>query len=214
MGSERIDCVHWEELKALWGGSAATVAIINAVISTQAGQDEEDFGSEEEVISANEEEDVIETPCDKESEEPMEKPKSLYPTPTFVDNKRKNMEMSLSASQRDQVCLNMEKKELKLKQNIVDQLATATRESNNAIEKISQSIESVGKSISDGLFALAGALKGPPTPFQVQQPYPQQQQYFYQPPTQPPVPHYNTPSSSSSSFGSPQNENSMTYENL
>ena len=175
MGSERRDCVHWEELKALWGGSAATVAIINAVISTQAGQDEEDFGSEEEVISANEEEDVIETPCDKESEEPMEKPKSLYPTPTFVDNKRKNMEMSLSASQRDQVCLNMEKKELKLKQNIVDQLATATRESNNVTEKISQSIESVGKSISDGLFALAGALKGPPTPFQVQQPCPQQQ---------------------------------------
>ena len=167
-----------------------------------------------EVISANEEEDVVETPCDKESEEPTGKAKSLNPTPRFVDNKRKNMEKSLSASQRDQVYLNMAKQELKLKQNIVDQLATATRESNNAIEKISQSIESVGKSISDGLFALAGALKGPPTPFQVQQPYPQQQQYFYQPPTQPPVPHYNTPSSSSSSFGSPQNENSMTYENL
>ena len=107
----------------------------------------------------------------------------------------------------------MAKQELKLKQNIVDQLATATRESNNAIVKISQSIESVRKSISDGLFALAGALKGPPTPFQVQQPY-LQQQYFYQPPTQPLVPHHNTPSSSSSSFGSPQNENSMTYENL
>ena len=106
------------------------------------------------------------------------------------------MEKSLSASQRDQVCLNMAKQELKLKQNIVDQLATATRESNNAIEKILQSIESVGKSICDGLFALGGALKGPPTPFQVQQPYPQQQQYFYQPPTQPTVPHYNTPSSS------------------
>ena len=70
------------------------------------------------------------------------------------------MEKSLSASQRDQVYLNMAKQELKLKQNIVDQLATATRESNNAIEKISQSIESVGKSISDDLFALAGALKG------------------------------------------------------
>ena len=56
------------------------------------------------------------------------------------------MEKSLSASQRDQVYLNMAKQELKLKQNIVDQLATATRESNNTIEKISQFI-------SDGLFA-------------------------------------------------------------
>ena len=107
----------------------------------------------------------------------------------------------------------MAKQELKLKQNIVDQLAAATQESDNVIEKISQSIENVGNLISDSLFALADTLKGPPTPFQVQQPYPQQQQYFYQIPTQPSVLHYNTPSSSSS-FGSPQNENSMIYENL
>ena len=129
------------------------------MISTQAGQDEEDFGYEE-FLSANEEDDVVETPCDKESEESTGKAKYLNPTPRFVDKKRKNMEKSLSASQRDQVYLNMAKQELKLKQNIVDQLATATRESNNAIEKISQSIESVGKSISDDLFALAGTLKG------------------------------------------------------
>ena len=110
-GSGRVVCNHWEELKALWGGSLATVVIRNAVISTKADQDD----------------------------------------------------------------------------------------------------ESVGKSIIDGLFALAGAVKGSPTPFQVQQPYAQQQQYFYRPPTQPPVPHYNIPSSSSSSFGSPQNENSMNF---
>ena len=152
------------------------------MISTQAGQDEEYFGSEEEVISANEEEDVVEIPCDKGSEEITGKAKSLNPTSRFVDNKGKNMEKSLSASQRDQVYLNMAKQELKLKQNIVDQLATATRESNNAIEKISQAIESVGKSVSDGLFALAGALKDPPTLFQVQQPYLQQQQYLLPPP--------------------------------
>ena len=183
------------------------------MISTQDGQDEEDVGSEEEIRSKNEEEDVFET-LDKESEEPTGKEKSLNPTPRFVNNKRKNMEKSLSASQGDQVYLNMAKQELKLKRNIVDQLATATQESNNAIEKISQSIENVGKSISDGLFVLAGALKGPPTSFQVQQPYPQQQYFYQQPtlPTQPPLPSYNTPSSSS--YGSPQNKNIMTYENL
>ena len=76
-GSGGVVCDHWEELKALWGGSPATVEIRNAVISTQAGQDEEDFGSEEEVISPNEEEDVVETPCDKGSEEPTGKAKSL-----------------------------------------------------------------------------------------------------------------------------------------
>ena len=135
-GSGRVVCDHWEELKALWGGSPAPVTIRNAVISTQAGQDEEDFGSEE-FLSANEEEDVVQTPCDKESEESTGKAKYLNPTPRFVDKKRKNMEKSLSASQRDQVYLNMAKQELKLKQNIVDQLATAARESNNAIEKIS-----------------------------------------------------------------------------
>ena len=50
MWSGRVVCDHWEELKTLWGGSLATVAIRNAVISTQPGQDEEDFGSEEQVI--------------------------------------------------------------------------------------------------------------------------------------------------------------------
>ena len=64
------------------------------MISTQAGQDEE-------VISANEEEDVIKTPYNKESEEPTGKTKSLNPTPRFVDSKRKNMEKKfLSKSKR------------------------------------------------------------------------------------------------------------------
>ena len=134
------------------------------MISTQAGQDKEDFGSEEEVTSANEKEDVIDTLCDKESEKATGKAKSLNPSPRFVDNKRENMKNSLSASEIDQVYLSMEKQELKLKQNIVEQLATATRESNNATRKISQSIESVGKSISDGLFALARSTHSLPGP--------------------------------------------------
>ena len=39
LGSGRAVCDHWEQLKALWGGSPATVAIRNTVISTQADKD-------------------------------------------------------------------------------------------------------------------------------------------------------------------------------
>ena len=122
------------------------------------------------------------------------------------------MEINLSESQRDQVYLNMAKNELKLKQTMVDQLTATTTDSNKAFEKISQSIESVGKSIGDGLLALAGAIgnKNRPQPSQVQQHYPCNP--IYQP--------YNdnarqtsTPRLSSSSFEASSN-NSMNYELL
>ena len=79
------------------------------------------------------------------------------------------MEKSLSAGQRDQIYLKMAKDELILKKNLVDQLTAATVESNKAFEKMSDSIESVGKSIGEGLKLLAAAIGGnlptaPPPP--------------------------------------------------
>ena len=64
-------------------------------------------------------------------------------TAQFVDNKRKQMEKNLSASQRDKLYLDMARDELNLRENMVKDLVEATNQSNKAFESISKSIESV-----------------------------------------------------------------------
>ena len=56
--------------------------------------------------------------------------------------------------------MNLAKKELRLKQNVVIELTESIKESNKAFTQISESIASVGKSIGDVLEALAVALSG------------------------------------------------------
>ena len=51
--------------------------------------------------------------------------------------------------------MKMAKDELILKQTLVNQLTVATAESNKAFDKMSASIESVGKSIGEGIKLLA-----------------------------------------------------------
>ena len=63
------------------------------------------------------------------------------------------LEKNLSGSQRDQVYLNLAKEEL-------HELTKSTKESNKSLTQISESIASVGKSIGDGLAALAFTLSG------------------------------------------------------
>ena len=93
-------------------------------------------------------------------EEPIAKKSSggLAPTAKFIDNKRKLLEKNLSANQRDQVYLNLAKEDLKLKQDLLHGLEEATRGSNKALNEISHSISTFGKSIVDGLALLASAL--------------------------------------------------------
>jgi len=193
LGSGKVVCDNWEKLKVIWGGSPATVTIKNSVTSAQFDDEDEDslfgaqgdnqFYSENDNDSGDDEHSLGSDNLPKENPQSISQQKTTNPTPKFVDNKRKNMQKNLSAGQRDQVYLDMAKKELVVKQNMVEQLAAATRETNNAFEKMSQSIESVGKSIGDGLLALAGAIGGanrlpshhPPAANQPQYP----QEYYY-----------------------------------
>ena len=68
------------------------------------------------------------------------------------------MKKGLSASQQDKIYMKMAEDELILKETLEKQLTAATAESNKAFDKISASIESVGKSIGEGLKLLAGAI--------------------------------------------------------
>ena len=85
------------------------------------------------------------------------------PTARFVDNKRKMLEKNLSGNQRDQVFLNLAKDQVLMKQKLIDGLTEAKKESNKALESISQSMVAVGEAIEDGLALLPTGLSGAQT---------------------------------------------------
>ena len=62
------------------------------------------------------------------------------------------MEKSLSVSQCDQIYLRMAKDKLILKQTLMDQLTATTAEFKRALDKMTTSIENVGKSIGASNF--------------------------------------------------------------
>ena len=68
------------------------------------------------------------------------------------------MEKNLSAHQRDQSFLKVALDEIKVKENMLQALTESNKESSRAMEKITESIASVGKSIGDGLGLLGAAL--------------------------------------------------------
>ena len=167
--SGKLVCDNWHLLKNIWGGSPATTAISNSrstitednTGSQTIGEEEDD--DDDEVENTN----VVETDHPAASQTllitdadqlPSVSTKTL--TAKFVDNKRKMLEKNLSASQRDQIYLNLAKDELHLKQSFVNELTQATRESNKAFGQISESITSVGNSIGNGLALLAQAIGG------------------------------------------------------
>lgn len=146
-GSGRLICENWDILKTLWGGSPAVVHLDNSICSLTSGDDVEDSEVDEEL---NE--------CDGETSNK----RKLEGTAKYVDNKRKHMEKNLSASQRDQLFLKIAMDDVRLKENMLTNLKTATEDTNKAMEKIAESITSVGKSIGDGLALLAAALNPQP----------------------------------------------------
>ncbi|MEO0901903.1 MAG: hypothetical protein AAFY00_07695 [Bacteroidota bacterium] len=101
-------CENWEELKAIWGGSPATFTLKNAVTSTrrksaddegisQDQMDNDGDGSDESETEDEDEEGASENVQVEREETDGSTSKLPNPIPKFVDNKRKNMEINLSA---------------------------------------------------------------------------------------------------------------------
>ena len=183
-GSGRLVCDNWDTLKTLWGGSPAVMKVNNSLTSLDGNNSENDSDEEECVEQKIDEVDDEEGDSEDEDGEKGKNEisetssqaytssdsvagtgakRALNSTPKFVDNKRKMLEKNLSAHQRDQLYLKVAMDDLKMKENLVSNLTEATMQSNKALEKVSESIASVGKSIGDGLALLAAAL-APPKP--------------------------------------------------
>ncbi len=158
-GSGKLVADNWDTLKLIWGGSPAAVQIPNAaghIILDEENNDDDDNDDD-----------------DNDDEISTETDDVLNMTPVFVDKKRKHLEKQLSANQRDNVYLDIAKRDLVMKQNMSSNLSNAMAESSEAFKSFSKSIENAGKSIGDGLAMLANALGG-------QMAYAQQQHHSVQ----------------------------------
>ena len=66
---------------------------------------------------------------------------------TFIDNKRKQLKRIISPAQRDQMLLNLAKKELNIKEAMMASLGKGAIQTSKGMDKIVKSISSFGKTL-------------------------------------------------------------------
>jgi hypothetical protein len=159
-GSGRIIRDNWEDLAEIWARSPATKAIDNGCTTREINgenlstvlveTDDEEifmnslFEKEDDANSQVQQPELQDVENNSESEESdttLDSKKRIVPvnsTPKFVDNKRKKLEKQLSAKQRDMVLMHAAKKDI-----------------NSAMNKMVDSISSLGTGLVQGFGLLA-----------------------------------------------------------
>ena len=188
-GSSRVVYENWEQLKILWGGSAAAVCLTNCRTTILHAEKQSDFNEHDEMNECNEGmhddgegvtqnrngsvEDILESASDNSpsvlnlvkqqrvSNKNHKRKNADGTVQTFVDNKRKQLEKNVSAAQRDQMFLKLAKDELKMKETMVASLGESATQTSKTMEKIAESISSFGKALGDGLAMIAMAMAPP-----------------------------------------------------
>ena len=85
-------------------------------------------------------------------------------TRKIIDNKRKHLEKPLSAAKRDEVLLRAAREDIELKKKQMEHMQESQKALVDMAKSMSASLDSLGKSVSDGLGMLAMALN--PNAFQ------------------------------------------------
>ena len=86
------------------------------------------------------------------------KRKSVSQVPKLIDNKRKHIEKSLSASQRDQLLLAEAKEDSEFCKDLAEAMQHSTVSFSRALEGVSQSIMQIGAGLCRSFESLALAM--------------------------------------------------------
>ena len=190
-GSGKVVYEFYDELITIWGGSAATKPLsfgvgtetLNESNNSKHDQlqqsllnnDDEIFGlvgtEADEIDPAEKETELL---SDEESQSmDGRKRKSINQVPKLIDNKRRHLEKTLSAAQRDALFLNEAKEESKFRKDLTDATREATSCFSNALKEVSSSMQQVGNGLSRSIEMMAQAVmaqtmnnsQAPPVPF-------------------------------------------------
>jgi molecular chaperone GrpE (heat shock protein) len=176
-GSGKIVFEHYDKLVKIYGGAASSEPI-------NAGVDTDTFNcvNQSEVAIADEilgedssvDLDMFNDSNTASSASATNKRKPDDACIKLIDNKRKHMERTLSAAQRDQILMKESKEEMNFKKEMTEVMKESSKNTANAIAHMTTAIENIGSGLSRSIEMLA-------TVFAHQQ----QQQYQHQWPPQP-----------------------------
>ena len=108
------------------------------------------------------------------------KRKSVNPVPRLIDNKRKHLEKTLSAAQRDALLLTEAKEESKFRKDPADATREATSCFSTALKDLSNSMTQVGNGLSRPIEMMAQAVMAQTMNNSQARPVPINQNLFYQ----------------------------------
>ena len=192
-GSGKIVFQHYDRLVKIYGGTASSEPL-------PAGVDTDTFNcaNQNELIVTDEmlDEDLsvdVNTDTSANTDTPASKRKPEDACVKLIDNKRKHMERTLSAAQRDQLILKESKEEMNFKKEMTEIMKESSKNTVNAISGMTTAIENIGSGLSRSIEMLAAVFahqqqqqQFQPQQFQQQQFQPQQfQPQWPLQPTQP-----------------------------
>ena len=85
--------------------------------------------------------------------------------PKLIDNKRKNLEKTLSAAQRDQKLLEAAKQDTEMRKEMLQCFKDSSNTTAHAIENMSVTLQSMSQGMTQAMLIMANSLsQQPPTP--------------------------------------------------
>ena len=188
-GSGKIVLEYFDQLKQIWGGSPSTEPLSSGVgtddftdsnenestLDTQLASDDADV---EELAIASSSHSEGGNMLSSEGESPSgsagkksfkgKKRVSSNPVPKLIDNKRKQLERQLSASQRDQLLINESKEDSQFKRDIAEAIRQSNETSSQAMQQISMLMLQVAEGFTQSIEVLARAMVNKPSQPQYQ----------------------------------------------
>ena len=182
-GSGKIVFEHYDRLVSLWGGSAGTEPLSFGVDgdlfrSTDMSEDEDAIQENTPnilppltggTVQQGEDCDGQGYPDPRNDDQGgvnvvRSKRKSESQVPVLIDNKRKHLQKSLSAAQRDSLLFNEAKEDMQYRKDLAEAMRQSTDSFSKALEGISNSMLQIGTGLCRSLEVMAQAMISPPQP--------------------------------------------------
>ena len=177
-GSGKIVFQHYDRLVKIYGETASSEPLPASVDT-----DTFNCANQNELIVTDEmlDEDLSVDVNTDTSSTPASKRKPEDACVKLIDNKRKHMERTLSAAQRDQLLLKESKEEMNFKKEMTEIMKESSKNTVNAISGMATAIENIGSGFSRSIEMLAAVFahqeqlqqQFQPQQFQPQQFHPQ-----------------------------------------
>ena len=161
-GSGKIVYEYYDELVRIWGGYPSTeplsfgvdtASLLETPALEETPMEKADSDSQSIDVHTN-----LETGNSPDTPSRNMKPKAPNQVPKLIDNKRKHLEKTLSAAQRDKLLLDEAKEDLKFRKDLSEAMTSSTESFSRAMEGISSTMVQLGKSICQSVEMLSQAM--------------------------------------------------------